>query len=123
MWIGSNCLCFRCGITFSNNPFGYKQHEEQYIINPHDVILFNYGASIPIPIPISRQTKQSPTISLSQQLSINRKAHIDTKYIIATYELRYQKGKVVAFDIYTDDIITSNKFDKYFDRLLLKNIL
>jgi hypothetical protein len=43
-WIGSNYLCFRCGVTFSNNPFGYKQHEEQYITNPHDVILFNYGA-------------------------------------------------------------------------------
>jgi len=82
--------------------------------------LFNYGASIPIPIPISRQTKHSPTISLSQQLSINSKAHIDTKYIDTTYELIYQKGKVIAFGIYADDIINSNRFDNYFDRLLLK---
>jgi hypothetical protein len=117
-WIGSNYLCFRCGITFSNYPFGYKQHEEQYITNPHDIILFNYGASMPMP----KQTKQSPMISPSQQLSINREAYIDTKHIIATYELRYQKGKVIAFGIYADDVITGNKFDKYFDRLLLKNI-
>ena len=86
------CLTY----LFNGNNKKYKQHEEQYIINPHDVILFNYGASIPIPIPISRQTKQSPTISLSQQLSINKKAHIDTKYINTTYELIYQKGKVIA---------------------------
>ena len=119
-WIGSNYLCFRCGITFSNNPFGYKQHEEQYITNPHDVILFNYGASMPMPM--VKNSKQSPVILPSQQLSINREAHIDTKHIIATYELRYQKGKVIAFGIYADDIITSSKFDKYFDRLLLKNI-
>ena len=119
-WIGSNYLCFRCGITFSNNPFGYKQHEEQYITNPHDVILFNYGASLPMPM--VKNSKQSSVILSSQQLSINREAHIDTKHIIATYELRYQKGKVIAFGIYADDVITSNKFDKYFDSLLLKNI-
>jgi len=121
-WIGSNYLCFRCGITFSNNPFGYKQHEEQYITNPHDVILFNYGASIPMPIPMPKQTKQSSVISPSQQLSTNKNTHINTKHIIATYELRYQQGKVIAFGIYADDIIASNKFDKYFDNLLLKNI-
>jgi hypothetical protein len=117
-WIGSNYLCFRCGITFSNNPFGYKQHEEQYITNPHDVILFNYGASMPMP----KHTKQLSATSPSYLLSINREAHIETKHIIATYKLRYGKGKVIAFGIYADDIITSNKFDKYFDSLLLKNI-
>lgn len=69
-----------------------------------------------------KQTKQSLVISPSQQLSINKEAHINTKHVIATYELRYQKGKVIAFGIYADDIITSNKFDKYFDSLLFKNI-
>ena len=73
-------------------------------------------------MPMPKQTKQSPMISPSQQLSINKEAYFDTKHIIATYELRYQKGKVIAFGIYSDDVITGNKFDKYFDRLLLKNI-
>ncbi len=82
--------------------------------------MFNYGASMPMPK--QKQTKQSPAISPSQQLSINSETHIDTKHIIATYELRYQKGKVITFGIYADDVITSNKFDNYFIRLLLKNI-
>ena len=46
-WVGSNYLCFQCVKSFQNNPFGYKPHEEQYLDNPHDVVLFNYNASIP----------------------------------------------------------------------------
>jgi hypothetical protein len=45
---------------------------------------------------------------------------IATKRIIATYQLSYQKGKVIALGIYADDIITNNKFDLYFDNLLLR---
>jgi hypothetical protein len=47
---------------------------------------------------------------------------ITIKHIIATYELKYQKGKVIALGIYADDIITNNKFDKYFDNLLLRYV-
>jgi hypothetical protein len=41
--------------------------------------------------------------------------------VIAAYELNYQKGKVISFGIYSDDIITNEKFDKYFDNLVLQN--
>jgi hypothetical protein len=27
-WVGSNSLCSSCIITFANNPFGYRHHEE-----------------------------------------------------------------------------------------------
>jgi hypothetical protein len=119
-WIGSNYLCFRCGITFSHNPFGYKQHEEQYITNSHDVILFNFGASMPI----HNHNNQSQVILAPSRLLVDRKAQVpvDRKHIIATYELRYQKGKVIALGIYADDIITNNKFDKYIDGLLLRYV-
>ena len=40
-WVGSNYLCYRCIESFRNNSFGYLPHEEQYITNPNDVILFN----------------------------------------------------------------------------------
>jgi hypothetical protein len=40
--------------------------------------------------------------------------------MIATYELNYQKGKVIALGIYSDDIIVNGGFDKYFDSLLVK---
>ncbi len=40
--------------------------------------------------------------------------------LIETYELNYQKGKVIALAIYSDDIIANPKFNKYFDSLLVK---
>jgi len=95
-WVGSNYLCDLCVKIFSNNPFGYIPHEEQYITNPHDIILLNYNASIP------------------------RRNLLLSKPVIATYELNYQNGKVIALGIYTDDIISNARFDRYLDSLLLQ---
>ena len=89
-WVGSNYLCYSCQITFANDPFEYKHHEEQYITNPNDKILMNYNASL----------LNYPTTSLKKPL-------------IATYELDYKGGKVVSLGIYSDDIITKDKFDRY----------
>jgi hypothetical protein len=95
-WIGSNSYCFSCYVTFANDPFQYKHHEEQYVTNPNDVILLNYHASTSV-----KQPKMADLL-------------------IATYELNYKKGKVIALGIYSDDIITNPKFNKYFDSLLVK---
>ena len=40
--------------------------------------------------------------------------------MIATYELNYQKGKVVALGIFSDDVIDNTKFNNFFYRLLTK---
>ena len=74
-------------------------------------------------MPVQKHSKQSPVILPSRLSSANREAQVkvDTKHIIATNELRNQKGKVIAFSIYADDILTSNKFDKYFDSLLSRD--
>ncbi len=97
-WVGSNYLCYSCDITFANDPWEYQHHEEQYITNPSDKILMNYNASLlHYPIPSLRP-------------------------VIATYELNYQKGKVISLGIYSDDIITNEKFDRYFDGLLTKYV-
>jgi hypothetical protein len=37
---------------------------------------------------------------------------------IATYELNYQKGKVVGLGIFSDDVIDNTTFNKFFDNLL-----
>jgi hypothetical protein len=95
-WVGSNYLCYSCNITFANDPWEYQHHEEQYITNNNDKILMNYNASL-IKYPIRT-----------------------LKPVIATYELNYQKGRVISFGIYSDDIITNQKFNKYFDNLLLQ---
>lgn len=94
-WIGSNYLCYSCEITFTNDPFEYRHHEEQYITNPHDIILLNYNASL----------SNHP---------------IQMRPVIATYELNYQKGKVISLGIYSDDIIGNGRFDRFFDSLLLQ---
>jgi hypothetical protein len=95
-WIGSNSYCYSCYVTFVNNPFQYGHHEEQYVTNPNDLILLNYHAFTSI---------KQPKI---------------LHPLIATYELNYQKGKVLVLGIYSDDIIANGKFTKYFDSLLLK---
>jgi hypothetical protein len=111
-WVGSNYLCYRCGITFDNDPFEYKQHEEQYITNHKDRILFNYNALMPKQLKLLSAPPSSSSSSTT--------AAEQGKHIIATYELSYQRGKVIVIGIYSDDIITNSKFDKYFDDLLLR---
>ena len=98
-WVGSNYIS---GISkFVNNPFGYLPHEEQYTTNPKDVILLNYNATIPS--------------NISKDIS-NKTGSI----VVATYELNYLKGKVIAIGLYSDDIITNGSFDRYFDNLVLQ---
>jgi hypothetical protein len=98
-WVGSNYIS---GISkFANNPFDYLPHEEQYTTNPKDVILLNYNATIPS--------------NISRDIS-NKTGSI----VVATYELNYLKGKVIALGLYSDDIITNGSFDRYFDSLLLQ---
>lgn len=97
-WVGSNYFCLSCNVTFANNPFHYRHHEEQYLTNPNDQVLLNYSASV------------------------SKKQHMTVDPVIATYELNYQKGKVIALSIYSDDIIANSKFTKYFDSLLLQQL-
>jgi len=95
-WVGSNYLCSRCTVSFANNPFGYLHHEEQYVTNPKDIILLNYNASI-------TDFKRVPG-----------------RIVVATYELSYGKGQVIALGLYSDDIIANGRFDRYFDSLVEK---
>ena len=101
-WLGSNYLCYSCKITFLNNPFGYKHHEEQYLTNPNDMILMNYNAVV------MSTKKYHPPVA---------------KPVIATYQLNYQKGRVIVLGLYSDDVISNGNFDKFFDGLLLQHTL
>jgi hypothetical protein len=96
-WLGSNYLCYLCKITFLNNPFGYKHHEEQYLTNPNDKILMNYNAVV------MSTKKYHPPVA---------------RPVIATYKLNYQKGRVIVLGLYSDDVISTSNFDKFFGLLL-----
>jgi hypothetical protein len=102
-WLGSNYLCYSCKIVFLNNPFGYRHHEEQYLTNPKDKILMNYNARV-----VMSTKKYHPPVA---------------KPVIGTYQLNYQKGRVIVLGIYSDDIISNSKFDKFFDGLLLQHTI
>ena len=100
-WVGSNYLCYSCDITFTNNPFRYIHHEENYVTNPNDIILLDYNAT-----------------DNNNATDYNYKT--DIRHVIATYELNYGRGKVIALGIYSDDIIANGKFDRFLDSLLLQ---
>jgi len=100
-WLGSNYLCYLCKIMFLNNPFRYNHHEEQYLTNKKDLTLMNYDADF-------MPERYHPPIAKPE---------------IATYQLNYQKGKVIVLGLYSDDIMSNAKFDKFFDRLLLQDAL
>jgi hypothetical protein len=78
--VGSNYLYYLCISEFGNNPFGYTSNEEQYVTNPNDIILLNYNATLPHYL-------------------------LHKKPVIASYELNYQKGRVIGLGIYSYDII------------------
>ena len=98
-WIGSSYSGIP-ELIFGNNPFGYLEHEEQYITNPKVKILLDYNVTIP------------------------------TKYIdefhdfrIATYEHNYKKGKVIDFGIYpSSDLLNNDRFNRFLDSILLKYV-
>jgi hypothetical protein len=100
-WVGSNSFCTGCKITFANNPFNYYHREEQYITNPNDTIFLNYNAS-----------------ALSPNLNIVKNATSAHANMIATYELSYEKGKVIGLGIYSDVVINNRYFLVFLDHLL-----
>jgi hypothetical protein len=95
-WIGSNYFPLSWPVSFANDPFEYKHHEEQYVTNPNDTILTNYEAK-----------------SLAKQAGA-------FKPVIATYELHYKNGRVIVLGLYTDDIIHNKRFNEYFRSLILQ---
>lgn len=97
-WVGSNYLCAICHISYLDNPFRYVHHEENYITNPTDIILLKYPFTDPVD-------------NLSKNI------------VIATYEHNYNKGKVIALGLYTDDIISNGVFDRFLDSILVKYAL
>lgn len=99
-WVGSSFLWshIEAGVTFRNNPFNYSHFEENYVSNPQDHILYDYGAVIP-----------------SATLSDNG---ADRALKIATYSLQYGKGKIVMLGLYTQRLLNNTKFLDFFDNMV-----
>ena len=54
------------------------------------------------------------------QLALGQTLTKSGSAVVATYELNYQKGRVIALGLYSDDIIINGTFDRYFDNLILQ---
>ena len=95
-WVGSNFLesDIKDNITFKNNPFNYTHFEENFVNNPNDKILINYGAVIP---------KQNPFLGVT----------------VATYELDFGKGKVIMIGLYGQKLVDNDAFLRFLDSLIL----
>jgi hypothetical protein len=98
-WVGSNYLCYLCVKSFENDPFGYLPHEEQYITNPNDKIIFNFD-----PVESSNAPSKS-------------------KVSIDAYTLNYGKGQVISFGIYSDDVMKNSNFIKFFENIIMDTLL
>jgi hypothetical protein len=98
-WIGSNFLesDIHDNITFKNNPFDYKHFEENFVNNPDDKILINYGAVIP---------RENSLLGAT----------------VATYEHDFVKGKVILIGLYGQKLIDNDAFLKFIDSLILKYV-
>jgi hypothetical protein len=97
-WIGSNYLCcYEDDIIFRNNPFEIGHDEEQYITNPRVKILLDYNAT---------ENKTNPR-----------------KFVVATSELEYEKGKVITLGLYTNDLEGNQRFWRFFDSLIFQYVI
>jgi hypothetical protein len=98
-WIGSNFLesDIHDNVTFKNNPFNYTHFEENFVNNPDDKILINYGAVIP---------KQNSFLGAT----------------IAAYEHDFSKGKVILIGLYGQKVIDNDAFLKFIDSLILRYV-
>jgi hypothetical protein len=77
---------------FANNPFNYSRSEENYVSNPTDKIILDYG------------------LSLGSKL--------DSRHI-ATYELDSGKGKVIVFGIGGEGEVGDPKFENFLGQVVL----
>jgi hypothetical protein len=95
-WVGSNFLVSDIGgnISFSNNPFNYTHFEENYVNNPRAKILIDYDTVAP---------KNSRYSGL----------------IVASYELSYDKGKIIMTGLYGQKLISNESFLKMLDSWIL----
>ena len=89
-WAGSNLGCSSCVITFTNNPFSYTHHEENYLTNPNSRILIDY------------------------------QAQSEFNYLIAAYELQYGLGKVIGLGIFGSDIVRDGNFFQFYRDILFR---
>jgi len=104
-WVGGNNLLnnIRSNTTFANNPFNYSHFDGQFVNNPKDKIIIDYGI------------KFAPEDYFKDPSLKGKK--------VATYTLDYGKGKVIMLGLSTETLSHNQKFMSFFDNGILPNAL
>jgi N,N-dimethylformamidase beta subunit-like, C-terminal len=104
-WVGGNFLAtdIKENITFTNNPFNYTHFEEQYVNNPKDKIIIDYGIKFP-----QKDYLKDPSLKQTR---------------VATYTLDYGKGKVIMLGLTGHNLAFNESFMRFFDDLITDQAL
>jgi len=104
-WVGGNFLVndLHDKITFTNNPFNYTHFEEQFVNNPKDLILLNYGIKFP------KDYLQHEVLPPGKQ---------NGNITVATYALKYGLGRVIMLGVYGQNLVNNKSFMNFINRLI-----
>ncbi len=138
-WVGSNFLPNPTwdNVTFSNNPFHYNHTEEQYITNPNDKVILDFGAQITY---APTDQRYNLLLSSKEQLNNNNNnnmqqeqqvpgggssdyAQIGTHPHIAVYEHNYGKGKVISLSIFSWTLLNNQRFFDFYQHEIMPRAL
>jgi hypothetical protein len=103
-WVGGNYQPFFIShkVNFTNNVFNYTHLEEEYVNNPKDKIIIDYGIKYP-----AEDVKLNPELG-------NR--------TVATYSLDYGKGQVIMIGLFGETLANNKLFLKLFESLITNQI-
>jgi len=90
-------------ITFANNPFNYTHFEEQFVNNPKDKILFDYGIKFP------KNYLQSNSFPPDKPMG---------NITVATYSLHYGNGRIIMMGLYGQNLVNNKVFLKFLQSLI-----
>jgi hypothetical protein len=90
-------------LSLANDPFHYGEHEEQYLTNPNDNIIKNYGA----------------VISLNKGEKVGSVAGGLPHPVIATYVKTYGLGRVIVLGIYADKVMANPSFINFLSNVII----
>ncbi len=99
-WVGGNFLANDIGenISFTNNPFNYSHFEEQFVNNPKDKIIMDYGIKF-----LQKEYLRDPSLKQVR---------------VATYSLEFGNGKVVMVGLTGHKLSNNASFLRFFDDII-----
>jgi hypothetical protein len=104
-WVGGNFIVndIHDNITFGNNPFNYTHFEEQFVNNPKDKILIDYGIKFP------KDYLQNDSFPADKPTG---------NITVATYTLHYGNGRIIMMGIYGQNLMNNEAFLKFLQPII-----